>query len=94
MPNKYYKNAMDKWREKAKARPDYKIKRSAHRKLEHGIKRGEVQKSNCIRCGKSEGVVAHHEDYSKPLEVMWLCRFHHRERHKEIANAGENHEQR
>ena len=28
-------------------------------------------------------VVAHHDDYNKPLEVRWLCRLHHAEWHKE-----------
>lgn len=23
----------------------------------------------------------HHDEYSKPLEVRWLCRLHHREHH-------------
>ena len=27
----------------------------------------------------------HHEDYSKPLEVMWLCKKHHGERHRKYA---------
>lgn len=37
----------------------------------------------CEVCGnpKSE---AHHEDYSKPLEVVWLCFKHHRERHGQV----------
>jgi hypothetical protein len=26
---------------------------------------------------------AHHEDYSKPLEVRWLCTQHHNEAHRE-----------
>jgi len=36
----------------------------------------------CVICGaaKAEG---HHEDYDKPLDVVWLCRRHHREYHQE-----------
>lgn len=44
-------------------------------------------KSNpCIKCGaKAHG---HHENYDKPLEVVWLCPLHHKARHKEMKNLG------
>lgn len=29
---------------------------------------------------------AHHEDYSKPIDVMWLCFRHHRERHGQLKH--------
>lgn len=44
------------------------------------VYRAKLKKEKCF-CGEKE-VHAHHDDYSKPLEVMWLCRIHHKERHK------------
>lgn len=32
-------------------------------------------------CGTTEHVVAHHHDYSKPLDVTWLCEQHHKDVH-------------
>jgi hypothetical protein len=46
----------------------------------HAIRRGKLKRLPCVVCGK-ERTEAHHEDYKKPLEVIWLCRQHHRERH-------------
>jgi hypothetical protein len=28
--------------------------------------------------------LAHHEDYDRPLDVMWLCQPCHKQRHKEL----------
>lgn len=41
---------------------------------------GRITKKPCEVCGdaKSQG---HHEDYTKPLDVRWLCLKHHREEH-------------
>ena len=41
---------------------------------------GKIKRQPCQECGclKTEG---HHIDYSKPLEVIWLCRKHHLEIH-------------
>ena len=46
-------------------------------------RRGDLMPEPCKACG-AEPAEAHHEDYNKPLEVRWLCRLHHRERHMEI----------
>lgn len=35
----------------------------------------------CEKCGTTIKVHRHHDDYSKPLEVRFLCPFHHREYH-------------
>ena len=36
-----------------------------------------IRPDNCSRCDEERKVIAHHEDYSKPLEVQWLCRSCH-----------------
>ena len=61
-------------RKKQKANRD-KVKKAAGRKVQHAIKAGVIQKAMaCEWCGndkkRTEG---HHFDYSKPLEVVWLC---------------------
>ncbi len=58
-------------------------KKNAHMKVQRAIIKGTVIRQPCF-CGKK--AEAHHEDYSKPLDVVWLCDFHHKERHKEIRN--------
>lgn len=38
----------------------------------------------CSECDFKGVVDGHHSDYSKPLEVVWLCRQCHANAHKEI----------
>jgi hypothetical protein len=58
-------------------------KKKAHAKVSNAIKTGKLTRKPCEICGEMK-VQAHHEDYSKPLEVNWLCSKHHGERHVEI----------
>jgi ribosomal protein S27AE len=51
-------------------------KRSAHIKVGNAIKSGKLIKGLCEVCGSSK-VHAHHDDYSRPLDVRWLCPEHH-----------------
>lgn len=44
-----------------------------------------VKPDNCSRCEKGGRLHAHHDDYAKPLEVIWLCPKHHIERHRELG---------
>ena len=55
-------------------------KRKAHYKVSNALRSGKIEKKPCAVCG-AETVQAHHPDYSKPLEVQWLCITHHHETH-------------
>ena len=39
----------------------------------------------CSECGSTFHIQAHHDDYSKPLDVRWLCAACHKQHH---AKAG------
>lgn len=53
---------------------------AAHIAVSNAVRDGRLKKQPCEVCG--EPAHAHHEDYSKPLDVMWLCHKHHMEQHR------------
>lgn len=56
----------------------------AHELVYEAIKRGElVRPTVCSGCGEGGRIEAHHDDYSKPLDVRWLCPRCHKARHAE-----------
>jgi len=52
--------------------------------LYRAIRDNLIQRRPCEECGSTIRIEAHHADYSKPLEVEWLCGQHHRMRHPEL----------
>ena len=56
-------------------------KHAAHLAMRNAIRRGQLIKSRCEVCG-IERVEGHHDDYSRPLDVRWLCKRHHIDAHK------------
>lgn len=52
----------------------------------NAIRDGRLIREPCEVCG-SVTVEAHHDDYSKPLAVRWLCRKHHLEHHGKESYA-------
>jgi len=62
----------------AKANPE---KKRAHNTVQRAVKDGRLQRKPCEVCGATR-VQAHHDDYSKPLQVRWLCARHHTREHK------------
>jgi len=68
---------------KAKYDANNKEKIAAYGAVANAVKTGKITKQPCTVCGDEQSQ-AHHEDYSKPLEVIWFCCFHHNQRHIEL----------
>jgi hypothetical protein len=58
-------------------------KYKARNAVSNAIRDGRLMKQDCEVCG--EKAQAHHEDYSRPLDVRWLCRKHHLAEHDKQA---------
>jgi hypothetical protein len=52
----------------------------AHELVAYAVSQGELIRSACEKCG-AVPTEAHHDDYSKPLSVRWLCKLHHEAEH-------------
>lgn len=59
-------------------------KYKAQTTLNNAIRDGKIKRQPCIVCGGKAH--AHHEDYSRPLDVIWLCPEHHSKHHVENRN--------
>jgi hypothetical protein len=57
---------------------EQKARAIARGKLNLAVLKRQVKRQPCERCGATPAE-AHHEDYSKPLDVQWLCNTHHKE---------------
>jgi hypothetical protein len=56
-------------------------KAKARQTLGNAVRDGRiVRPKKCTLCHVPSRVEAHHEDYAKPLDVVWCCRKCHRER--------------
>ncbi len=59
---------------------------AAHSAVCRAIRSGDLVRQPCERCGEPKSL-AHHEDYDKQLDVVWLCQPCHKERHKEMKES-------
>jgi len=85
-----------KWREKHPDKSTQVIRKAAQVQREKFPEKNKARKmvfsalrigflirpSTCSRCLKECKPHAHHPDYSKPLEVIWLCRSCHNQEHE------------
>ena len=72
-----HKKAVKQWQEKNT------LRRAAHVIFGSALRRGKIMKQPCFVCGKK--AEAHHPDYDRPLDVVWLCAAHHKETHMMVA---------
>ena len=60
-------------------------KYAAHVLVGNAVRDGQLQKPDaCEQCGSTFHIEGHHDDYSKPLEVRWLCAACHKQHHAEM----------
>ena len=48
--------------------------------INRAVKRGDLTREPCVECGDPD-THGHHTDYSRPLDVVWLCPLHHGRTH-------------
>ena len=70
------KQRLEITRKERKTHPDRYKARTA---VNNAIRDGRLKRKACKYCGAKK-VQAHHHDYSKPLDVVWLCFKCHREK--------------
>ena len=61
-------------------RAEYPNKYKAHNMVNNQKRANNLFESPCEICNSTD-VVAHHDDYLKPLNVRWLCQAHHKQWH-------------
>lgn len=59
------------------------IKTKARIAFKRAVRLGAIVRQPCEVCGKLK-TDGHHDDYTKPFDVRWLCRLHHMEHHRKI----------
>lgn len=73
------------WRNAWKTSKHKILARQAVRKA---LVSGKLKRLPCKECGEVK-TDAHHPDYSKPLEVVWLCEPHHYHIHRGARKTDE-----
>lgn len=77
---------MRNWRKTHRPTAEQRRRSNARSTAKVYQRRGKLVKQPCEVCGSPDSV-KHHDDYSKPLDVRWLCRPHHAELHRKLRAA-------
>ncbi len=60
------------------------VKRKAQKTAQYAVRTGRLVREPCCVCGTTDRINAHHEDYSRPLDVIWFCAKHHSQHHADL----------
>ena len=70
-------------------REQYPERERAHNVFRSAVRGGKlILPSVCECCGEEGRIQGHHEDYSKPLDVVWLCGRCHGDYHRGKYDTG------
>ena len=62
----------------------------ARKRVQHALVAGHLERKPCeIGTGCRGAIQAHHDDYSRPLDVRWLCKLHHAQADREMRQKQE-----
>ncbi len=64
-----------------------KYRENNKEKLYAHVKSRGIELLPCEVCGTVYNIHRHHDDYSKPVEVRFLCSFHHKQLHIKIKSG-------
>ncbi len=82
--NEYMRN----WRPKySQLTPEQQLRANCRSYANVYKRRGLLQQEACQCCGDPNSEM-HHKDYSKPLDVDWLCRQCHLNEHRDMVPRG------
>jgi hypothetical protein len=79
--SRYRDNPLDQYECNRKYEACHPERSAAKNKVMVAVRAGRLKRRPCQVCSATPAQ-AHHDDYAKPLDVIWLCRTHHGERHR------------
>ena len=68
---------------KYRENPENLAKEHCRKKAQYALIKGEIEKQYCEVCGSVKSEM-HHDDYTRPLDVRWLCHLHHGQYHRAL----------
>jgi len=78
----FMQGVRDKEARKFQESQSARMKKNCREKTNRAIQSGKLPRQPCEVCGTDEKIDAHHDDYTRPFDVRWLCRVHHAEHHR------------